>query len=231
MVQVLLLDSRQRSHGSVHNATFLLPRPITRESRFRVKSLQFVNTFNNITNENNIISTNSGDIVIPEGNYTADELVNEINTQLIIGQVTLDHRTNILSWDINSGIIDTSLSTVSDILGFDRNVTYTQQFQTRLFLALPQMLSFICDRFGSDRSTIIPESRDQYRFNPFITLAVSSAYLEQQTYTNERNEHVINLDRGGNGVDIPTLTITAVDPYTRRQITELTHWAMLLEFI
>ena len=230
MVQVLLLDSRQRAHGSVSNATFLLPRPVTRASRFRVKSLQFVNTFNNITSENNIISTNSGDIIIEPGNYTADELVNEINTQLIIGQVTLDHRTNKLSWDIGSAIIDTSLSTMSDVLGFDTNVTYTQQFQTRLFLALPQMLSFVCDRFaGSDTTTIIPENRENV-FNPFITLPVSTAYLEQQTYTN-CNDHVINLDRGGNGVDIPTLTIRAVDAYTRRQITELTHWAMLLEFV
>ena len=236
MVQILHLDSRSRLPlSTVSNASFLLPRPLSKVRKLKVKSVQFINTFNNISTNNNRISTNLGEITIPPKYYTAQILVlDEINNQLQLlecGSVSLDDRTNKLSWNLNTlVVINTNLSTMNDILGLRHNTLYTSSFETQLFLATPQYISFSCDRLiGSDLSNIFPESKDEFGFQPFITIPVSSGYLQSQTHE-PLYERTITLDSGRNGIDIPMLTIKVYDNHTRREINEITHWAMTLEF-
>ena len=234
MVQILHLDSRKRQHNStVSNAQFSLPRPIQRATRCRVKSVQFINTFHNITTHNNIISTNSGDIVLETKSWPADELVSEINLQLISGTVTIDEKTNILTWSIGSLIIDASSSSMADILGLTPSGLYTGNFQSRLFLAMPQYIAFSCDKFiGSNVSNVFPDQKDEYNFQPFIIIPVKSAFLEAQTYeSNNNNDDIITLDTSRTGIDIQQLSVRILDPFTQRELNEITHWSMVIQFV
>ena len=112
--QRLIIDSRDRNVGtSITDATYTLDNPLVAFNHCRVDWVYIFNTFFNITNlsitiDGNIIKT------IPNGYYTKEELVTEIDSKIKevdanIGCI-FNTSTNLVDWNILSHSIQTNNS-------------------------------------------------------------------------------------------------------------------------
>jgi hypothetical protein len=231
----LHVDSRHRRPGTSHyNADFNLVRPLRGVRRARVKSVQFVNTFFNITSQNNTLSTSAGSVmVLPVGYLPANDFVTALNAALVVAfgtgsYATLDAVTNEIDWILGINTVDGS-SPMADLLGLNNNnAALTGSFSSTLHLARPQYLSWSCSQLqstGSVHTGVNPQDGLQ----PFAVIPVTSAYLSAQTYEPTVERELV-LDSGRNGRTISQLSFRIQDPSSGRDITELSSWAAVIEF-
>ena len=240
-MQILHLDSRaRRVDSSVYNAVFQLPRPILNARKIRLKSLQFTNTYHNITSDNNVLVTSSGSITIQPAYWNAQELINEINTQLTAlwggsgdPYIELVNATNSLIWTLplDGPSIDCDASSIRHVLGLPHGTMQATEitqntFTTQLYLALPQYISFSSPQLSGNVDNIFADQKESYQ--PFITIPVSVGYLSTQTYQ-PQYEQRITIDSTKHGITLSSIHVNITDPFTRREIQELTHWAMVIE--
>jgi hypothetical protein len=232
----MLLDSRSRTVGSTPSrAHFNIIKSLRGVKKARVKSVMFVNTFDNITPDNNELKTSSGTASIPAGYYSGTQFLIELQTALesVFGvggapYVTFDSINNNLIWTLGANEISGS-SSLSTVLGLNETQQmYTGSFTTRLFLALPTYVSFTIPQLSSVR-TVHAGYDSKENFQPFCTVPVTSSYLGLDTYQQDY-ERVIELTSNNNGTSISAMDVIVQDAYTGREITEITNWSMLLEF-
>ena len=229
----LHIDSRHRRQGTSHyNAEFNLTRPLRGVRRARVKSIQFVNTFFNITAENNNLSTSGGVVTIAVKYYTGTEYVNALNSALVAAfgsgtYATLDSMTNEVDWTLGSNTVS-GKSTMAEMLGLQNDVSaLTGSFSTTLHLARPQYLSWSCSQIQSTGSVHTGDAKDGLQ--PVAIVPVCAAFLSAQTYAPTVERELV-LDSGKNGRTISQLTFRVQDPSSGRDITELSSWAAVIEF-
>ncbi len=235
----LHLDSRaRRADSTVYDARFDLPRPLQNVRRLRVKSVQFVNTFYNLNESNNVLATSAGFVTVTPQQWGGSELVAEINLQLNllygtsgVVYVSLDQTTNVLSWTLGSVVtIDATNSTMRQVLGLDaKSYTGPAVFTSQLYLALPQYVAFSSSQLFSSLDNIFPGHGTNDQFQPVCTIPVEVGYLSTQTYQPSYERQQTLSGPGSLGTTISTIDIQVRDPYTRRPITELSHWALILE--
>lgn len=96
---VLHIDSKFRNKSLYQNTgkfSYELDNPLKNIKAIRLSSFEFPNVFYEFTDkkENNYFYLNEVKIMIPEGNYTADQLIQEINKkiyQLITNEITITY--------------------------------------------------------------------------------------------------------------------------------------------
>lgn len=236
MPSTLFIDTRHRRPGSpIHDAVYDLIAPLPSARAFRLKSLQIANTFQNVTSLNNTLAVTGGVVTVPPAFYTGSDLVTQIESQLQTlwgpygsGYVTLDVTTNTLSWNTQGNTVDATASGLTQVLGLDpTQPAYTGVFTSQLYLALPQYVSFASPQLrASDIQSIHASSTLARReLQPFLTVPVSSAFGEVSTYQPQYER----AQRLG-GATLSQIRIRAIDPSSGRSLTELTHYAMVLEF-
>lgn len=219
----LHIDSRNRISGSTpSHAEFNLPEPIRGISRFRLKYLQFVNTFFNVTAESNTLALLSGSVVtVDPGFYRATELVQALGVP-VLGQ---DGQ---LSWDLGTDVVDFANTTIHRQLGLDPAKVYTGSFVTTLQLAMPQSICLVSPHLiGPERQRVVYAGKAQSTLQSFVNIPVTAPYLSVETYRPETESSLI-LDSNGNG-HFSRLQIGWFDPSSERELTELGEWTLLLE--
>jgi hypothetical protein len=229
---LLHIDSRHRSQNSpISNATFKLVRPLQGMTRARVKSASFFNTFHNISDGSNVLITSSGSITVPPAFYTATTFVALLDAQLVglFGgagpYVAFDPGTNTVNFILGANSIDGMNSSMAEILGLDQNATLTGIFSTFLHLAFPLYVCFSSPLLTTHGEHIhAGKDPSHIQIQPFLTIPVSSGYLDQQVFDPVLPEHWVPLHNSGTHIDIRVF-----DPSSGREYTESTHWSLLIE--
>ena len=181
----LYIDSRSRNLGStISNPTFLLEKKVTKIKRLRVKSISFANTFHNISDENNRLSTSSGDVIMPPGHYDASVFTVSLNAALVNAfgagsYVTFSQTTNEIEWNLGANSILPSQSTMSNVLGLNNKTSVTGSHVTTLYLATPSHISFLCKQLSNDSHIYVDEKHEN--FSPVITVPIQTPYLTIET--------------------------------------------------
>ena len=237
MPTTLYIDSRYRTRGSTRSSpSFNLIRPVPNVRTARVRSLQFVNTFHNLTVDNNTLLTSSGTVSVTEGFYSGINYVLALHASLVVAfgagsYVTFNSIYNTLDWTLGANTIDgTSASSMASLLGLNNNdPALTGSFSSTLHIARPMYLAWSCAQLqpAGDRNYHVGESKESLQ--PCMTIPVTSGYLEAQTYQPSTPPTII-LDRGGPGVTLSRLDFTIRDASTGTEVRELADWSCLVEF-
>jgi hypothetical protein len=176
------IDSRSRdNYTNISSPTlFSLSKSICNTRGVRVKWVQFSNTVHNIRfgqNDTLLISTDNGVsfsalTYIQSGFYSNTEYVSVVNTYLqtlsgvVSTCVTLNETTNALSWTLPTGMyIDGLNSNSKNILGL-ADVNLAGTFTSKLFLASPMSISFVCPQLQSTYNVFSSDSL-MSRIEPF----------------------------------------------------------------
>jgi len=125
--RVLHLDSRYRDRGTIENAVYVLPRPISGVQWVQLQSAQMLNTFDNVTASNNVINIDGTSYTIPTGIYTFDTLMAALNT-LLSGVVVFSADAAALRYDLDTSVnFDVDSSTCGSLLSlWEDDATLTQ---------------------------------------------------------------------------------------------------------
>ena len=200
-------------------------------TRARVRSASFFNTFHNISEDSNVLLTSSGSITVPPAFYTAPTFVALLNAQLVglFGgagpYVAFDAGTNTVNFVLGANSIDGINSSMAETLGLDQNVTLTGIFSTFLHLAFPSYVCFSSPLLTTHGEHIHAGKQPSHiQIQPFLTVPVSSGYLDQQVFDPVLAEGWIPLHNSGTHIDIRVF-----DPSSGREYTEATHWSLLIE--
>jgi hypothetical protein len=228
--QRLYLDCRNRTENSTPSrARFNLSRPLKGVTRYQIKSISLVNTYHNITSDNNTVTTSGGSFSLDQGFYSAVQLIDVLDASLgqiygasAPGFVTLNSD-NTLNWSLGTNSIITSGSTMSHVLGLDPNqASYTGSFTSQLFLALPQYISVSCPQLSPINSMNLHTGEESIAVFP-----ITAGYLESM---NVFPEQTIMLNSSRAGLNVATLDIAFNDPYSGRELRESAVWSMVIEF-
>ena len=236
----LYVDSRHRTRDSTPStAKFNLIRPISNVHTCRVTSLQFVNTFENLSVDNNELLTSSGVVTLSPDYYSGTNFVLALDAGLVVAfgagnYVTFNSIYNQLDWTLGANTLDatSASSNMASLLGLDNNSpALTGSFSSTLHIARPSYLAWSCNQLqpASDRSYHASDTESKDNLQPFLTIPVTSSYLSAQTHM-PANPATITLDRGGAGVSISRLNFTVSDAASGRVLSELADWAAVVEF-
>jgi hypothetical protein len=155
------------------------------------------------------------------GFYTPAALVSELDS--ITGvSVSLNPVNNDLLWDLGTSFIDTDATTLSETLGLQRGADYTGTFTTKLFLASPMNIDFICNQLTSTYNVYTGQQRQ--RTQPFVSVPVTSGFGSMVVYA---PSSLYNIDLMG--TNIGQLDFRVCDSMTGRELSELSHWSIELE--
>jgi hypothetical protein len=225
--QRLYLDSRNRTPSSTPSrARFNLSRPLKGVTRYQIKSISLVNTFHNITSDNNTVTTSGGSFSLDQGFYSAAQLIDVLDASLVqiygASEIVTLNSDNTLNWSLGTNSIITSGSTMSHVLGLDPNQAYTGSFTSQLFLALPQYISVSCPQLSPINSMNLHTGEESIAVFP-----ITAGYLESM---NVFPEQTIILDSSRAGLNVATLDIAFNDPYSGRELRESAVWSMVIEF-
>jgi hypothetical protein len=147
MKTVLTLDSRNRINGGVPNVSKFHLDTSLNITELELTNFTFANFLNNVQTSSNVMSIGGVTAAtITPGFYTATAFVLALNTALqafyvtVADVVTLDATTNVLTWVLPSGSVDTKLlSTMNRVLGL--NGGETGSFTSLLLLVGPLQLA------------------------------------------------------------------------------------------
>jgi hypothetical protein len=226
--QRLYLDSRNRTPSSTPSrARFNLSRPLKGVTRYQIKSISLVNTYHNITSDNNTVTTSGGSFSLDRGFYSAAQLIDVLDASLVqiygASEIVTLNSDNTLNWSLGTNSIITSGSTMSHVLGLDPNqASYTGSFTSQLFLALPQYISVSCPQLSPINSMNLHTGEESIAVFP-----ITAGYLESM---NVFPEQTIILDSSRAGLNVATLDIAFNDPYSGRELRESAVWSMVIEF-
>ena len=227
---IVLLDSRSRQPGTtISNPTFQLTHPLGNVSSCRVRCVQFANVLHNIDSTHNVVGLvgkNKG--VVPPGFYTPNTLVDSINSFGIgIGiSVTYTPASNALHWDVGDGVIDTQNSSMRETLGLNVGQVYTGSFTTTLFMASPMNIDFVSPQLQtSNYSYSGRDTRRDTNRQPLVSVPVLNGHGQMSVYM-PTTLHDVHIGGGQFG----QLEFTVVDSLTGRELNEMSHWSMQLEF-
>jgi hypothetical protein len=220
---VVLLDSRSRDDGSsIYAPTFHLTKPICNVSHVRVKCVQFANTLFNVREGHNTIGLVGGVLgIVQPGYYTPSELTTVING-LSIG-VTLAYDGSMLQWNVGTGTIDVTNSTLRTTLELQHGQTYTGTFQTRLFLASPMNVDFICSELQTSYYSYSGRERAT-NTQPLVSVPVLSGHGSMSFFLPTT---LTPLDTGG--LSFAQLSFLLCDSWTGEPLTDIGHWSMQIE--
>jgi len=229
------LDSKSRdiTSRSICDCTFSLNVPITNVSQYRVQNISFYNTFHNINQTNNELSTDSGKITIEPGFYNASVFVSILNAQLsnLLGivkdYVVLNTANSRLTWDLGANIIYNC--PMSDTLGLSKNMDVSGNFTSTLFLADPAYLSISSPQLNLEQNIHGGLRGKDDQPMSFLTVPVSVPYLSQSVYDNRLYDN--RFKQFGTNMTFSRLDFTVIDPQSGRFYAETVHWSMIIEFI
>ena len=222
---VVCLDSRSRMPGTtLYEPTFQLTKPISHATTARVKCVQFANTLWNVTDTSNTIAlAGLATGKVTPGYYTAEELLAVINGFGIGISLTYVPQRNALLWNVGEGVVDVASSTMREALGLEVGRFYTGEFQTKLFLASPMNVDFVCAQLQSTCYTYSGRQRES-NTQALISVPVLAGYGDMVLYMPTT---LANLDVGG--TQIASLDFRVVDSMTGNLIREFSHWSMQIE--
>ena len=229
---LLHIDSRHRSpNSSISNATFKLTRPLQGMTRARVRSASLFSNFHNVSEDNNVLITSSGSITMPPAFYTASTFVALLDAQLIAvfggtgPYVGFDQSSNTLNFILGANSIDGVGSNMAETLGLSENATNTGIFSTFLHLAFPSYVCFSSPLLTAHGEHIHAGRQPSHsQIQPFLTVPISSGFLDQQVHDPALSELWQPLHNSGSHIDI-----RVYDPSSGREYTEATHWSLLIE--
>lgn len=78
---IINIDSTKRQYGTINQFYYQLERPVE-ISEVCFVSIEFPNSFYNITSSNNVLTTSDGDATIASGFYNSTEIVSALQTAL-----------------------------------------------------------------------------------------------------------------------------------------------------
>ena len=228
----LCLDSSQSSGFRPSASVFQLNQPLINCSQVKVLGFTFGNNLFNVVEPYNNLSFDSVTVVVPEGYYTAQEFITYLNTELMTripftSQLTTETKAielidEVVSWTIGSN--DVISGGLYSVFSFYTGYSNTGNFQSSIYLAQPCVLSLNCQQLiGNDRYVT---TKNMPITMQFWVGQVQSAYGEVEA-PNSSFQMTTQLSN----VNLSQLNLLICDAITGRQVTELSHFNLLLEII
>ena len=116
-------------------------------------------------------------------------------------------------------------SSMAETLGLGENGTITGIFSTFLHLAFPSYVCFSSPLLTAHGEHIHAGKQPSHiQIQPFLTVPISSGFLDQQVFDPVLAEGWLPLHNSGSHIDIRVF-----DPSSGREYTEATHWSLLIE--
>lgn len=231
---LVYLDSRNSTGPRASSCRFELNQPIVNGSQVRVVSFVFANTLFNVTSDNNTLIFSSFTMTIPVGRYSATQLVDYINTTcnatpafttghavppdpvpltIVAGQV---------SWKIGDNVLQPcSALTIFCVSGY-----FTGNFSTNIFLANPWALSLHSPSLvGTTRFVCANPNRITA---PFYVHQIQSAFGDVES---SESSIALQYSTPLSHANLQQLDVLVLDPFSNRELVELSSWSCLLEVL
>ena len=232
MKYLVHLASTQSVGVRPSSAQYILNNQIINATQLRVVSFSYANNFWNVVDGANTLVFNSGVVTVPSGYYTFVDLIHYINQSLLtlpaflanfisLNAVVLTNQ-NAAAWTIGSNVLQGG--GLYPVFLLARGQQYSGNFETPIWLSSPLAIALNSASFqGANRfvtTAPLPTS------SPFYVEQVTSAYGEVSS-----SEASIDLGwktpLGHENLSLITIVVT--DVTTGRELTEMSHYSLLLE--
>lgn len=235
MKYLVYLDSRASIGPRPSNCSFNLNQPIVNGSRVRVVSFSFANTLYNVDSSNNTLTFSTFTLTIPVGYYTAQNLVDYINTACLANGAFAGATPNppsspCITWDtqtVQFAIGSNILYPCSAFAIFQLDPTnsggYMENFHCNMFLASPWAIALNSPSLVGNETRFISCNRIT---SPFYVQHIESGFGEIETANNSLQ---MNYSATLSHANISQLGVIVSDPYSNRELEEISAWSCILE--
>ena len=226
------LDSTQSMGTSPSQCKFELYQQIVGAYRLKVKSFTFGNNLHNMNSTNNTLIFEDTSLTVPANFYTFGQLITCINNALMAdllftANLTTEPNAVVLNadgisatWTIGSNVL-LSTSKLYDTFVLNEYLNYTGNFQSSIFLSQPMCIALFCSNLQGTRFVTV-DNVDQKGY--FYVAPIQSGFGEM-----EPPAYDVDWTTQFSNNNISQLNIEIYDPSNNFLLTEIAHWALILE--
>ena len=239
MRYLVYLDSRASTGQRPSNCFFSLNQPIVNGSRVRVVSFSFANTLFNVDSSNNTLVFSTFTLTIPVGNYTMQNLVDVINQGCLANSaftgvapnppavpcIQWHEITQTVQFTIGSNVLYPSSAFAIFQLDPNNAAGYFENFSCNIFLASPWAIALNSPSLVGNETRFVSCNRIS---TPFYVQHIESGWGEVETANNSLQ---MNYSATLSHANINQLNVVVTDPYSNRELEEISAWSCLLEIV
>ena len=142
---------------------------------------------------------------------------------MLFRSITLAYDGSMIQWDVGGKSIDVANSTLRTTFELQPGQTYTGLFQTRLFLASPMNVDFVCSELQTSYYSYSGRNRTN-NTQPLVSVPVLAGHGSMSFFLPTT---LSQLDTGG--LSFAQLTFILCDSWSGEPLTDIGHWSMQLE--